>query len=54
MLAKSFELSSEQSEDHSVDISRKDLNDDEPIVDKSTEESRSIRKDVEEDLPCEQ
>ena len=54
MLAKSFELSLEQSEDNSVDISRKDLNDDEPIVDKSTGESRSIWKDVEEDLPCEQ
>ena len=34
MLAKSFEQSSEQSEDNSVDISRKDLDeDDEPIID---------------------
>ena len=50
MLAKSFEQSSEQSEDSSVDISRKDLDDDEPIVDESTTESRSTRKDVEDDL----
>ena len=50
VLAKSFEQSSEQSEDSSVDISRKDLDDDEPIVDESTRESRSTRKDVEDDL----
>ena len=51
VLAKSFEQSSEQSEDNSVDISRKDLDDDEPVVDESMRESRSTRKDVEEDLP---
>ena len=51
MLAKSFDQSSEQSEDSSVDISRKDLDDDEPIVDESTRESHSTRKDAEEDLP---
>ena len=50
MLAKSFEQSSEQLEDNSVDISRKHLDDDEPVVDKSTRESHSTRKDVEEDL----
>ena len=53
MLAKLFEQSSEQSEDNSVDISRKDQDDDEPIVDESARESRSTRKDVEEDLPRE-
>ena len=53
MLSKSFEQSWEQSEDNSVDISRKDLDDDEPIVDESTKERRSTRKDVEEDLPRE-
>ena len=53
VLAKSFEQSSEQSEDNSVDISRKDLANDEPVVNESTRESRSTRKDVEEDLPRE-
>ena len=37
--AKSFEQSSEMTEDNSVDISRKDLDDDEPVVDESTRES---------------
>ena len=53
VLAKSFEQSSEQSEDNSVDTSRKYPDDDEPVVDKSTRESRSTRKDVDEDLPRE-
>ena len=44
VLAKSFEQSSEQSEDNSVDISRKYLDDDEPVVDESTRERRSTRK----------
>ena len=51
VLAKSLEHSSEQSEDNSVDISRKDLDGDEPVVDER--ESRSTRKNVEEDLPRE-
>ena len=51
MLAKSFEQSSEQSGDNSVDISRKDLDDHEPVVEESTRERRTTRKDVEEDLP---
>ena len=51
--AKSFEHSWEPSEDNSVDISRKDLDYDEPVVDESTRESRSTRKDVEEELPRE-
>ena len=51
VLAKSFEHSSEQSEDNSVDISRKELDGDEPVVDER--ESRSTRKNVEEDLPRE-
>ena len=51
VVAKSSEQSSEQSEDNSVDISRNDLDDHEPVVDKSTRESRSTRKDVEESLP---
>jgi len=51
VLAKSFEHNSEQSEDKSVDISRKDLDGDEPVVDER--ESRSTRKNVEEDLPRE-
>ena len=53
VVAKWFEQSSEQSEDNSVDISRKDLDDDEPVVHESTRESCSTRKDVEEDLPRE-
>ena len=53
MLSKSFEQNSEQSEDNSVDISRKYLDDDEPVVDESTRESRTTPKDVEEDLPRE-
>ena len=53
VLAKSFEQSSEQSEDNSVDILRKDVDDDESIVDKSTRERHSTWKDVEEDLPHE-
>ena len=44
VLAKSFEQSSEQSEDNSVDISRKDLDGDEPVVDESSRESRLTRK----------
>ena len=50
VLAKSFEKSSEQSEDNSVDISRKDLGGHEPLVDESSRESRWTRKNVEEDL----
>ena len=50
-VAKSSEQRSEQSEDNSVDISWNDLDDHEPVVDKSTRESRSTRKDVEESLP---
>ena len=46
-------LSSEQSKDNSADISRKDLDDHEPVVDESTRESRPTRKDVEEGLPRE-
>ena len=42
VLTKSFQQSSEQ-----------DLDDQEPVVDESTRERRSIRKDVEEDLPRE-
>ena len=53
VVAKLSEQSSEQSEDNSVDISRKDLDDHEPVVDESTRESRSTRKDVEEGLPRE-
>ena len=53
VLAKSFEKSSEQSEDNSVDISRKDLDGHEPLVDESSRESRWTRKNVEEDLPRE-
>ena len=50
--AGQIEQSSEQSEDSSVAISRKDLDDDdEPIVDESTRESRSTRKDVEKSNP---
>ena len=44
VLAKSFEQSSEQSEDNSVDISRKDIDDEEPSVDESTRESRRLEK----------
>ena len=51
VLAKSFEHSSEQSEDNSVDISRKELDGDRRVVDER--ESRSTRKNVEEDLPRE-
>ena len=51
--AKSFEQSSKQSEDNSVDISQKDLDDDEPVVDKSMRESRSTQTDVQEGLPHE-
>ena len=47
------EQTSEQSEDNSVDISRKDLDDHEPVVDESMRESRSTRKDVEKGLPRE-
>ena len=43
-LSKSFKHSSEQSKDKSVDISRKDLDDDEPVVDESTGESRSTSR----------
>ena len=53
MPAKSFEQSLDQSEDNSVHISRKDLDCDEPVVDESSRESRSTRKNVEEDLPRE-
>ena len=52
-LAKSFEQSLEQSEEDSVDISRKDRDEDEPVVDESTREIRSTRKDVDEDFPRE-
>ena len=51
VLAKSFEQSSEQSEDNSVKISRKGLDGDEPVVDESSREGRSTRVNVEEDLP---
>ena len=47
------EQRSEPSEDNSVDISRKDLDGDEPVVDNSSMESCSTRKNVEEDLPSE-
>ena len=51
MLAKSFEESSKQSRNKCVDISRNDLDDDyEQVVDESTRENRSTRKDVEENL----
>ena len=50
VVAKSCEQSLKQSEDNSVDISRKDLDDHEP---ESTRESRSTPKDVEEGLPHE-
>ena len=55
MLAKSFEESSKQSRNKCFDISRNDLDDDddEQVVDESTRESRSTRKDVEENLPRE-
>ena len=53
MVAKSSEQSSEQSEDNSIEISRKDLGHHEPVVDKSKRESRSTRKDVEEGWTCE-
>ena len=43
VVAKLFEQSSEQSKDNSADISRKDLDDHEPVVDESTRESRSTR-----------
>ena len=52
-MAKSSEQSSEQSEDNSVDISRKDIDDHEPVVDESKRENRSTRKDVEKGLPSE-
>ena len=52
-MAKSFEQSSERSEDNSVDISRKDLHDHELAVGESTRKSLSTRKDVEEGLPSE-
>ena len=45
-----FEQSSQQSEDNSVNISQKDLDDDEPVVDESERESHTTLKDVEENL----
>ena len=53
VVAKSSEQSSAQSEDIKVDISRKDLDDHESVVDESTRKSRSTQKDVEEGLPSE-
>lgn len=53
VVAKLFEQSSKQSEDNSVDISKKDIDDHELVVDESTIESRSTRKDMEEGLPRE-
>ena len=50
MLAKSFEQTSERLEDNSVDISRKDLNGDEPLANESSRKSCSTRKIVEEDF----
>ena len=52
-MAKSSEQSSKQLEGNSVEISQKDLDEHEPVVDKSMRESRSTQKDVEEGLPCE-
>ena len=52
-MAKLSEQSSEQSEDNSVDISRKDLHDHEPNVGEITRKSRSTRKDMEDGLPGE-
>ena len=53
VLTKSIEQSSEQSDDNGVDILRKDLDGDEPVVEESLRESRSTRKNMEEDLPHE-
>ena len=53
VLTKSIEQSLEQSEDNGVDILRKDLDGDEPVVEESLRESRSTRKNMEEDLPHE-
>ena len=44
VLAKSFEQSSEQSEDNSVDIARKDLDDDKPVVDESRGKAARLGK----------
>ena len=47
VVAKSSEqISLELSRDNSVDISRKDLDDHEPVVDESTRENLLTRKDV--------
>ena len=46
VVAQLSEKNSEQLEERTVDISRKDLDDHEPVVDESTRESRSTRKDV--------
>ena len=50
VMAKSSEQSSEHSENNSVYISRKDLDDHKPVVDERTRESCSTRKDLEEGL----
>ena len=49
---QSSEQSSEQSEDNSVHLLRKGIDDHDPVVNESMRESRSTWKDVEEGLPC--
>ena len=53
VVAKSSEQSLKQLKDNSIDILKKDIDDHEPVVDESTMESRSTRKDMEQGLPRE-
>ena len=53
VVAKSSEQSLKQSEDNGVDISKKDIDDHEPVVNKSTVESHSTWRDMEEGSPGE-